>query len=107
MSDPTLGYAVFLAHNTRDKDLVELVAHKLRGVGLRPWFDKWELPPGARWINRLAEGVSTSDSCAVFISPNNLGNWEAEELALAHIRAADDKTFHLIPVLLPGLPDPF
>jgi WD40 repeat protein len=107
MSDPTLDYAVFLAHNSRDKDLVELIAHKLRNAGLRPWFDKWELRPGERWINRLAEGVSASQSCAVFIGPNNLGNWEAEELALAQIRASEDKTFHLIPVLLPGLPDPF
>src|ERR1044071_2300777 len=107
MSDSSMRYAVFLSHNGRDKDLIEPLAYKLRDAGLPPWFDKWELIPGKRWIGGLAAGLRASDTCAVFISPHNLGDWEAEEVDLAHTRAANDAAFRVIPVLLPGVPDPF
>jgi WD40 repeat protein len=107
MSDSQSQYSVFLSHDSRDKDLIEPLAYRLRDAGLFPWFDKWELVPGRRWPGGLADGLHTSDTCAVFIGPHNLGNWEAEEIDLAHTRAADDSAFRLIPVLLPGISDPF
>lgn len=107
MSEPQSRYRVFLSHNGRDKDFVELLAYKLKAAGVFPWFDKWELIPGNRWIRGLADGLDTANTCAVFIGPHNLGNWEAEEIDLAHTRAAIDSTFRVIPVLLPGVPDPF
>ena len=106
MTDSQSRYAVFLSHDGRDKDLIESIAHKLRDSGLLPWFDKWELIPGNRWIGGLAEGINASNTCAVFIGPRNLGNWEAEEIDLAHTRAAKDPSFRVFPVLLPGVPDP-
>jgi hypothetical protein len=100
-------HTIFLSHSSRDNDFVEFLAYKLRAAGLHPWLDKWELIPGNRWIGGLAEGLNASDMCAVFIGPNNLGNWEAEEIDLAHTRAAADNAFRIIPVLLPGVPEPF
>lgn len=83
MSDPQSRYTVFLSHNSCDKDFVALLAYKLKAAGLFPWFDKWELIAGNRWIGGLADGLHTSGTCAVFIGPHNLGNWEAEEIDLA------------------------
>lgn len=107
MPDREQRYSVFLSHNSRDKGFVEIVASKLAKEGLRTWFDKWELIPGNRWQGGLGDGVLSSDACVVFVGPHNLGNWEAEEIDLAQTRAADDPRFRVIPVLLPGVSDPF
>src|SRR5918996_3039427 len=101
------GYDIFLSHNGRDKPAVERVAEELTRKGLRPWFDGWHLIPGERWQEGLAEGLRASAACAVFLGPNDLGSWELQELDEARNRAAQDRSFRLIPVLLSGLPDPF
>jgi len=36
-----------------------------------------------------------------------LGDWAREELLVAQDRAAKEPAFRLIPILLPGVPDPF
>ncbi len=84
-----------------------MLAHRLRTAGLSPWYDEWQLVGGVRVQPILAEGLRQSATCAVFIGKDNLGNWEAEELDVAQSRAASDSSFRLIPILLPGLPDPF
>ena len=43
----------------------------------------------------------------VFIGQNGLGDWAREELLVAQDRAAKDRSFRVIPILLPGVPDPF
>jgi WD40 repeat protein len=107
MSTTQLSYSVFLSHNHRDKDFIERLAHKLKHEGLLPWFDKWELIPGNKWTGGSADGVNASATFAVFIGPHGLGDWEAEELDLAQTRAVKDDSFRMIPILLPGSPDPF
>ena len=107
---PPLGvhrFAVFLSHNSRDKPIVERVAEKLRTAGLEPWLDRWYLTGGGVWQEDLAAALRASDTCAVFVGPNGFGDWAREELGVAQNRAAKDHAFRLIPVLLPGLPDPF
>jgi hypothetical protein len=100
-------FAVFLSHNSRDKPAVESLAEKLRQVGLEPWLDRWYLTGGDVWQDDLAAALRASSTCAVFVGPNGFGDWAREELLVAQDRAAKDRTFRLIPVLLPGLADPF
>lgn len=101
------GYDIFLSHNSRDKEVVEHIAEKLQGAGIEPWLDKWHLVPGVPWQDALAEGLRSSAACALFFGPHDLGSWAIQELDEARNRAAQDRSFRLIPVLLPGLPDPF
>jgi len=101
------AFDVFLSHNSRDKPAVERIAERLKRAGLEPWIDKWCLTPGGRWQQELAEGLTASSACAVFISTADLGDWEREELGVAQNRAAIDRSFRLFAVLLPGLPEPF
>ncbi len=100
-------FATFLSHNSHDKPAVERVAEKLHEAGLEPWLDRWYLIGGDVWQADLAAALRASDTCAVFIGPNGFGDWAREELGVAQNRAAKDPAFRLIPVLLPGLPDPF
>ncbi|HEY8283293.1 MAG TPA: TIR domain-containing protein, partial [Chloroflexota bacterium] len=103
----TAHFDVFLSHNSRDKPSVERLAAKLKHDGLEPWLDKWCLTPGGRWQDELVTGLHSSDTCAVFVGPNGLGDWVYEELGVALDRAAKDRKFRLFLVLLPGLPEPF
>ena len=106
-STETQQFDVFLSHNSREKPVVEALAYKLRAEGLNPWLDKEQLIPGTRWQGGLADGLRASFTCAVFIGKDDLGNWESEELDVAQNRAANDRDFRIIPVLLPSLSDPF
>ncbi|HEX6255808.1 MAG TPA: TIR domain-containing protein [Euzebyales bacterium] len=103
---PADAFDVFLSHNSRDKAAVERVARRLREMGLRPWLDVWELAPGSPWQTALEDGLLRSAACAMFIGPNGIGDWAREELHVALDRAAKESGFRLVPVLLPGLPDP-
>jgi WD40 repeat protein len=100
-------FDVFLSHNSRDKPVVERVARALKTAGLEPWLDAWHLTPGGAWQHEIAEGLRSSKSCAVFVGPADLGDWEQQELGLALDRAAKDPRFRVFPVLLPGIPEPF
>ena len=52
-------YDVFLSHNSREKPVVERLAHKLKQANLEPWFDQWCLTPGRRWQEELVAGLET------------------------------------------------
>ena len=70
--------------------------------GLRPFLDKWHLIPGAPWQEALEEALDRSGTCAVFLGAGGLGPWENEEMRAALDERVRDKSFRVIPVLLPG-----
>jgi WD40 repeat protein len=100
-------FDVFLSHNGLDKPVVERIAEHLRREGLRPFLDIWDLTPGGRWQRELADGLSRSRTCALFVGPHAFGEWQLEELELALVRANQRDGFRVFPVLLPGVKDPF
>src|SRR5437867_4465578 len=108
MGSPIEQFDVFLSHNSADIPAVEELAHTLRDAGLKPWLDKWVFMRGDVFQSGLADGLKACRTCAVFVGPGGLGDWEREELLVVQNRAAKERsTFRLIPVLLPGVPDPF
>ncbi len=100
-------FDVFLSHNSRDKEAVERIARRLKYETIDPWFDKWCLTPGGDWQDELADGLRRSSSCAVFVGPGGIGDWERLEFKVATNRMARERDFRVFLVLLPGLPDPF
>jgi WD40 repeat protein len=105
--EDTRRWHVFLSYNSIDRPDVQLVAEKLRGAGLEPWFDQWALTPAGNWQEELAAGLRDCAACAVFVGPNGLGAWSREELYVASDRAAHDPNFRVFPVLLPGVAESF
>ena len=96
-------YDVFLSHNRSDKVSVEQLAVRLEDeTGLKPFLDKWHLVPGEPWQEAIEEALDNSAACAVFLGPDGLGSWENEEMRSALVRRVRDKSFRVIPVLLPG-----
>lgn len=71
-------------------------------MGLKPFLDKWHLVPGEPWEEALEEALDRSKTCAVFLGPSKLGPWENEEMRVALDERVRNKSFRVIPVLLPG-----
>ena len=96
-------YDVFLSHNSKDKPAVEALARRLKERGVSVFLDKWHLIPGEPWMEALEEALDQSKTCAVFIGPEGISPWEHEEMRAAiSQRVSDkDKSFRVIPVLLP------
>ncbi len=71
-------FDVFLSHNSRDKQQVERIAERLQRRG--PRAVARQVGPDARagaWQDELADGHrGVVASCAVFIGPDDLGDWE-------------------------------
>jgi hypothetical protein len=96
-------YDVFLSHHSGDKPEVEALAKRLEDeAGLKPFLDKWHLVPGEPWEEALEEALDQSKTCVVFLGPNKLGPWENEEMRVALDERVRNKSFRVIPVLLPG-----
>jgi uncharacterized membrane protein YeaQ/YmgE (transglycosylase-associated protein family) len=98
-------FDVFLSYNSHDKATVEEMGEALRAKGLSVWLDKWALRPGFPWQEELEAGVQAARSVAVFVGAKGLGNWQEAEMRASLARARREKV-PVIPVLLPGCPEP-
>jgi hypothetical protein len=100
-------YDVFLSHNSVDKEAVEVIARRLREEAhLEPFLDKWHLVPGEPWQEAIEEALDACQTVAVFLGPSGIGSWENEEMRSALEERVRDRSRRVIPVLLPGAPDP-
>jgi hypothetical protein len=95
----------FLSHNSKDKLAARALAARLRAVGVSVWLDEDELPPGQAWQPRLESGIRASRSIAVLVGGQGMGPWQDEEVQFALSLAVRDRR-PVIPVLLPGAPEP-
>src|SRR5262249_18717852 len=95
-------YDVFLSYNSDDQLLVEQLAALLTDLaGIHPFLDKWHLVPGEPRQEALEESLDQSRTFAVFLGSNGLGPWENEEMRAALDERVRNKSFRVIPVLLP------
>ena len=95
-------YDVFLSYNSRDRAAVLRVGEMLKGVGIRPWLDVWDLIPGQPWQEALEAEIEKVRSAAICIGPADIGRWERIELR-GLIEQFVERGVPVIPVFLPGL----
>lgn len=96
---------IFLSHNSFDKDTVEAIGSWLTNKGLSVWIDKWSMSAGDSLIEKVAEGIESSDKLVVFLSPDSVNsNWVKKEVATGLIlELAEEKGLgskFVIPALL-------
>ena len=96
---------IFLSHNSNDKDVVEAIGSWFSNEGYEIWLDKWCMTPGDSLIEKIGEGIESSDKLVVFLSPSSVdANWVKKEVASGLIlELAEEKGFgekFVIPVLL-------
>jgi hypothetical protein len=97
-------FDVFLAHNSKDKCFVKLIAERLKSEGLRPWLDEEQIRPGQAFLDAIQDAIPRCRSAAVMLGPAGLGRWQTAELR-SLVAQFVEKGVPVIPVLLPGLDD--
>ena len=102
-----LQWDVFLSYNLKDQNAVrEIAAYLHDEAKLQPWFDEWSLIPGDTLTANIHAGLAASKTAAVFIGPSGCGPWQNTELEEALNKARKRMGFRVIPVILPGVPNP-
>jgi len=103
---------IFLSHTHKDKDVVEPIGNWLSERGFDVWIDSWSLTPGDSLIEKVGEGIESSDRLVVFLSPASVtSTWVRKEVAsglvmeLAEERGLGKK--FVIPALLTACKVPF
>lgn len=98
----TGDFDVFLAHNSRDKELVTQISDRLRKRGLYPWLDSEQIPPGQPFQDHIQSALMKVKSAAIFIGKHGMGRWEVFETR-ALVSRLVETNIPVIPVLLPGV----
>lgn len=75
-------FDVFISHASEDKDdVVRPLAENLRNLGLRVWYDEFELRVGDSLRRKIDEGIVNSRFGIVVLSPSFFGKgWTEYEL---------------------------
>lgn len=95
---------VFLSHNSKDKQLVKEIAERLElDFGVAHFLDAFAIPSGEAFRPWIERTLQESSGCAIFLGANGWGPTHLREAEQALARKAVDPTFHLIPVVLPGI----
>jgi tetratricopeptide (TPR) repeat protein len=91
---------VFVSYSHADADWVRTLAANLHNAGLEVFFDEWSIGPGDVLVHQLDQGILTSRSGILVVSPESLSRpYVRMEYAAMMGRAVEGKQ-RLIPVLL-------
>jgi hypothetical protein len=75
MANPTkVEFDVLLSHSSQDKRRVRRLAERLRGAGLRVWFDEWVIRPGDDIYLSIERGLEAARTLVLCLSPAALGS---------------------------------
>jgi len=99
-------FDVFLAHNSKDKDLIEEIAQSLGEQGLSPWLDKDQILGGDLVLDELQLAIKNSRCAAFFIGKYGLGKWQQDEQRVL-IQQSIRTGSRVIPVVLPHVSENF
>jgi hypothetical protein len=94
-------YDVFVSYARADWRHAAAIDSVLVEKGLRPFFDRRNLPAGLPWVRALEQAIGQSKAVIVLIGPRGLGNTQQYERELAFIRQTREPTLPVVPVILP------
>jgi ABC-type multidrug transport system fused ATPase/permease subunit len=92
---------VFISYSRLDERHAAEIVSILRAKGLRPFFDRRNLAPGLPWVRALEQAIGAAKAAVVLIGPHGLGNTQQYERELAFVRQSRERTFPVVPVILP------
>jgi hypothetical protein len=92
-----------LCHSKEDSAFVRNVAYYLDQVGVRPWFDEWEIAPGDSLFEKIGVGIQTSGVFCPIVSEYSVkSKWCAVELNEALYANLELKNLKIAPMRLRG-----
>jgi hypothetical protein len=98
-------YDVFLSHSSADKPVVRELAERLKGVGLRVWFDSWQIRPGDHISTAIEDGLEHAAVLLFCMSANAFGSdWAQLESHTAIFRDPLNRDRRFVPLRLDDAP---
>lgn len=92
---------IFLSHSSEDKPFVEKLAKDILGLKIDVWLDKWEIKVGDSLINKIEEGLESSDYLIIVLSKNSVKSaWVKKELNAILCDEIYSNTIKILPVLI-------
>lgn len=91
---------VFISYSSADRRFAEKLSTQLNTEGIDVWYDQWEIKVGDSIVQKINDGISSSDFLVVVLSKNSIkSKWVKEELASASIITISKGAF-ILPILL-------
>ena len=99
------SFDVFLSHSSQDKDVVRALAKRLRGDGVRVWFDEWEIKAGDSIPAKIEAGLEHSRVLVLCMSAHAFGSdWAQLEASTFRFRDPLNHNRRFIPLRLDDAP---
>ncbi len=94
---------VFISYSPANAPEVEALVRYLADAGVRVWFDKWELVPGASWDVAIHEALRQASAVLICIGATGLGRHQLREAETAlEVEVGSARQKAVIPILLRG-----
>jgi len=98
---PLFHFDVFFSYNSSERPFIEKIGLQLKEMGINPWIDVWNLPPGKPWQDVIAEQINKIQAAVIFIGESGIGPWHnLEQTALMNNFVKRKST--IIPAILPN-----
>jgi CheY-like chemotaxis protein len=95
---PPAEYDAFISHAHEDKDYVRPLVDRLIELGIRVWYDDFELRVGQSLRRQMERGLTRSNYGIVVLSPHFFAKkWPQEELNALMMREGSDREI-ILPV---------
>lgn len=98
---------VFLCHSSLDKGFVRMVNDDLRRMGAETWLDENNIKVGESLVEKISEGLESSQFLAVFLSPASVkSKWMKKEWQSFLSRQLAGNSVTILPALVEKTPIP-
>lgn len=93
--------SIFLSHSSVDKPFVRKLAADLRRAGFYVWVDEAEIKVGDSLIEKIGDGIDSTDFLGVVLSGNSLkSEWVTREVRIALTQEIAGHRVKVLPILL-------
>lgn len=92
--------SIFLCHSSKDKPFVEKLANNLQQIGIKVWFDKYEIKVGESITRKINEGLKSHEYLGIILSPDSVNSeWVWGELGPKWYKQTTMKKIIVLPIL--------
>jgi hypothetical protein len=92
---------VFISYSTKDQSLANKLYNGLRDRAIPAWIDRMEIRAGDSLIEKIKEGIASSDALLALVTKNSvISKWVKEEIRIASQLQKKGKAPRIIPLVV-------
>lgn len=93
--------SLFLCHASEDKPFVDRLSRELDHRALFAWYDKREIFVGDSIVEKVNDGLESSDFLIAVLSPRSVSKpWVVREMSSSLMRQLGDKGIRILPLVV-------